>query len=436
MTQNLSVGSFNILSDGLSNGEFLCEGGDKQSCDWRVRRERIAAVIVSMLETCDVVVTQENDHFFCLIDLINTTMDIHICGVLALNSNKISTSRKQKLVHQCKEITSGTSQDLPDGHDALYEFCNLHLHEGSIFSHSYAEESKEYCDMLSQLYGNTTDDLYRCDDGIGIYYRSDRVKLTDVGLPDNIECNIIRHKDVIVINNADCAVRVNFQLIGMNTQYFTLYGAHLKSGEDITKEQIRCKQLQIILEDAKLMPNPIIAMDSNNSYLYEKSYPTSGTDNNNTASADKFMNWSRLSEVICYYGYVDAVGLPYQSTGNECFKMRHGQGGQPSKHFQFMFDAIDKILVPSTMTINTIPYRRDKFGFQRYDPDLQKELLALRSDPERRKLLLEDCRNSERIRSTTCAIEAFGVDHILAGLYPNPRSPSDHPPVYCQIQLS
>lgn len=290
--------------------------------------------------------------------------------------------------------------------------------------------------MLSQLYGNTAGDLYRCDDGIGIYYRSDRVKLTGVGLPNNIECNIIRHKDVIVISNADCAIRVNFQLIGMNTQYFTLYGAHLKSGEDITKEKIRCKQLQMILEDAKSMPNPIIAMDSNNSYLYEESYPTSGTDNNNTASADKCMDWSRLSEVICYYGYVDAVGLPYQSTGNECFKMRHGQGGQPSKHFQFMFDAIDKILVPSTMTINTIPYIRDKFGFQRYDPDMQKELLALRSDPERRKLLLEDCRNSERIRSTTCAIEAFGVDHILAGLYPNTRAPSDHPPVYCQIQLS
>jgi hypothetical protein len=63
MIQTIKVGSFNILAESLSNNEFLCEGGDDGSINWNIRFPKIVSIIDKMLETCDIVVTQENDHF-------------------------------------------------------------------------------------------------------------------------------------------------------------------------------------------------------------------------------------------------------------------------------------------------------------------------------------------------------------------------------------
>ena len=231
----------------------------------------------------------------------------------------------------------------------------------------------------------------------------------------------------------------------------TLYGGHLKSGEQLDSEITRCQQLQMALEDAK---NPVLAMDSNNSVLYEQAYasiscdsPTSSSQQQQqhqqlsgqqqqSRSEDELLqhhHGHRLSALIAAYRYTDAVSL---QQGTECFKMRHGQGGQSEKKsFKLMFDTIDKILVPINGALSILPhvFDRDEYGFRRYDPRNRDFILGIRSSETMRIQLEKHCR--ETIIHTTCSVEAFGATHPFAELYPNKKAPSDHPPVSCTIQL-
>jgi hypothetical protein len=304
---------------------------------------------------------------------------------------------------------------------------------------SFAEESHQYGGITAIAFGHTEDDLFSSNDGIGIYYRADKVTLVDVQIPGATECDKVEHGGVTIVTNADGCIRTSFRVHDGCTgsgKNITVYGAHLKSGEDYNSEMKRCKQLKLLLDDADGQPFPIIAMDSNNSVQYEQGYVRGDiAPNNNAEQPDCGSSPLILSRIIAERGYVDAVGPPYQVHGNECFKLRHGLGPQVNKHYQFMFDAIDKILVPRDAIILPVEYERKRFGFQRYDPALRDRLLQLRASAEERSAFEAQCRASERVRSTTCAVAAFGQEHMLAGLYPNPRAPSDHPPVYCRLQL-
>jgi hypothetical protein len=294
--------------------------------------------------------------------------------------------------------------------------------------------------MLAAAFGHTEADLYSSNDGIGIYYRVDKFTLVDVHVPGATECDKMQQGDVTIVTNADGCIRTTFQVHdGCCTgsgKIITVYGAHMKSGEDYKNEMKRCKQLELLLDDATWQPFPVIAMDSNNSVHYEQSYLQDNISaNTNADRLDSGFPPLVLSRMIAARGYVDAVGPPHQINGNECFKLRHGLGPQVRKHYQFMFDAIDKILVPRDAVILPVECARERFGFQRYDPALRDRLLQLRVSAEERSAFEAQCRASERVCGTTCAVAAFGREHMLAGLYPNPRAPSDHPPVYCRLQL-
>ena len=152
---------------------------------------------------------------------------------------------------------------------------------------------------------------------------------------------------------------------------FSVYGAHLKSGEAYASEAKRCGQLEGILRhmqgkgvngdsDGAAAPiepvqNPILAMDSNNSLFYEAEYTPAAT-----GAADPVT----VSKLLDQYGFRDTLR---NQSGLECFKMRHNQGGQPKKFFNIMFDRIDKIVVRK----NTISEDCDAdYGFLRYDSNM------------------------------------------------------------------
>jgi hypothetical protein len=434
----LTLGCFNVLADGLSAGEFLCEGGDDASTRWQIRKTKLCNVLSSMLEDCLVVVTTENDHFFSILNEVRVRHP-SVNGVWGTNASKVSTARKQKLNRH------GGGSNTYERLNAAYK--NGELPPGTAVS--YREECGLFALPMAGVLANDAEDMYQSDDGIGIYYLADKVAMVALGVLGEEACQVIDTLGTKIVTNADSVLRATFSHNDASStlKSFTVYGAHLKSGEDYSKEMVRCEQLRIILEDARTHSNSVVLMDSNNSVHYEATYHRhandllAGGDDNTaiTAPSDEKQTVGKavktLSSLIAEYGMVDAVRPPYQQVGNECFKMRHGRGAQPSKHFQLMFDAIDKILVPRTATILPVEYDRNRFGFERYDPAHHDALLQLRTDIDERRRFEEACRSSARISGATCAVEAFGRDHMLAGLYPNPRAPSDHPPVFCRIQL-
>lgn len=85
-----TVGTFNILSAGLSEGEFLSEGGDSESIAWPIRKDKIVNVLSKMLKVCDVIVTQENDDFFYILKQIRETTSLNIRGIYCLKTNSDS----------------------------------------------------------------------------------------------------------------------------------------------------------------------------------------------------------------------------------------------------------------------------------------------------------------------------------------------------------
>ena len=463
MTDRICVGSFNILADGLSSGEFLCEGGDAGSTEWSVRKDKIVSILANMLQSCDAVVTQENDHFTQILSELRKVYGLDVGGVFGTNVKKPSKANQLRLAKQRKALNlPAVKADVPS---SSYEECNrcfrLDAPAGTISLRSFRQESASCGADFAAMYRNEIDDLYQSDDGVGVYYRMDKLQLDSVHLPGRT-AKSTSTPYLTLVSNMDYVLACTFQLLNpvstctshTNPSIFTLYGAHLSSGEDITKEHARCRQLYAILDDAQHQVNPVIAMDSNSSIYYEAAYPDTFIGINDSSVCSKPLSSSasgdtsispsvsssenycyipgKLSTLIEQFNFIDAVGAEYQ-TGNECFKMRHGQGGQPSKYYQFMFDTIDKILVPKSTQLLPYRYDRSAFGFTRYDPALREQLINLRTSLTARQELEMMCRNSEQINSTTCTEIAFGQEHMLSGLYPNKQAPSDHPPVSCSF---
>ena len=460
-SRTITIGTFNVLADGLGLNEFLCEGGDAISALWSARVDKIMHILSCMLQTCDVVVTQENDHFMKIMEALTEQYGLNLGGLLGIDATKLSSARSLKTHTQFIELTRGGTEQ-PSVKDSLHEEHYQHVNamfqksELPSTEYSFLEESAKYGSFFAKIYHNNAKDLYRSDDGIGIYYRKDKLELTSISVPGtpHLECAQVSHGDVTVVTNMNSFLRCDFSVLRpvgdedasqQTQQQFTLYGGHLKSGEDAAMEAVRCRQLRVALDDAASTVNPVIAIDSNNSKLYEAAYscssPQSPSDPGNKDSSSGAATTSAttsdsspctLSALIEQFGYVDAVSSQH---GNECFKMRHGRGGQASKHFQLMFDAIDKILVPNTWRVLPTAFDRNAHGFTRYDPQHREDILALRCSPERRAALQVECRASPQIANSSCSVEAFGGHHILAGLYPNRGAPSDHPPVSCTVQL-
>ena len=72
---NIKIGTWNILADGLSHGEFLSDEGDAEVTRFEKRWPRIGEICVNMFsEGLDVLSTQENDHPEWLLQYIRTKL--------------------------------------------------------------------------------------------------------------------------------------------------------------------------------------------------------------------------------------------------------------------------------------------------------------------------------------------------------------------------
>lgn len=372
----LTIGTFNILAAGLGEGEFLTDGGDQKNVVWEIRANKIAHILSEMMMVCDIIVTQENDQFFYLLEEIKKRTSLNIGWVYCLkrDNNGITNAKSLRVINMLKNFGIILEPNPKDPqHEEHYNLLNK-------LNDKYPNYERE---ELAQIYNKNKDDVNVSDDGIGIYYNKDKVTT----------------EDVPILFNKEGWVKVTFQ---KNNFTFSLVGAHLPSGETELDEQRRVKILEKILSDNSIS---FIVMDSNSGPLYQG---------------------EQLSKLISQHGFKDAVDKYY-----ECFKMRHNLGGQPKKWGLFMFDQIDKILYKGVEKIER-PYIRDEFGFLKWDPNLYKPLLEIRTNKERR----EKIKNLVLTANKTDDVKAIFKDNELFwGLYPNANAPSDHPPIVASFHL-
>ena len=112
--------------------------------------------------------------------------------------------------------------------------------------------------------------------------------------------------------------------------------------------------------------------------------------------------------------------------GNECFKMRHARGGQPKKFCEFMFDRIDRILLPKGAN----GYMLDPV-IAPYPDHLYETLAFLRTNKLERDEMKTACDNA----TEKWIVPNAKYQQYLQDLYPNTRMPSDHPPIMANVTL-
>lgn len=491
MSQSSSViiGTFNILADGLSSNEFLCPGGDTVSTDWGVREDRLLRVLARMLQRCDVVVTQENDHFPRLLHRLRNEGGLpNTYGVLGLKAKPTKPSNARKFqIEKLFGMASNRASERPAvSHEEQYGYCNTVFKDGTSppvmqsRTRSFAEECGSYGSFFANIYGSDDpSDLYRSDDGVGIFYNSEKLSLIACSVPGQQDAcpHTSTCETLKVFPQCSFALRCSFAMRANTEKIISLYGAHLRSGDSYANELERIQQLSLMFDDIESHSTAgacinVIAMDSNNSAAYESKYTSA------TVSAET------LTGVIEKRKYKDAISLTQRNA--ECLKMRHGFGDQPSKLYQFMFDAIDKILVPDTATVEAVRCDSivDDFGYQRYDAAHYDLYHRVRHDGEYRKqferairqrtdFLVGAISNEEAVQlpeELKAVLHQVGIDiaadddvidlgrqrrregrtfedvlkdsknifgssHPMCDLYPNPNAPSDHPPLAVSIGL-
>ena len=262
---------------------------------------------------------------------------------------------------------------------------------------------------------------------------------------------------------------------------FHVINAHLSSGEDPDKATQRVKEIKAIVDQANRDKNPIILMDSNSSDLYPLSTTTQAqygivpTKKFDKKKGKEVNNWKKLKnnrhssdikngDAVLHYlnqhSYTDIL----ENTDNECFKMRHGSGGQPSKFGTLMFDRIDKIIIPSlgkmkgrALNLSDFTHHFIKYN-QKLNPHEVREVEEIRNNIGGKRDQLEEMVKTQAWsdivgmkRGTPIGWDEKGVpnqwnppyeplednsilpQHIQKALYPNIDAPSDHPPCIAQI---
>ena len=401
----INVGTWNLLSDGLSMGEFLSDGGDSLVVDWGCedgfpsedrRGDKIVNVISNLFNSgVDILGTQENDHPEIIHDALHTLGDEHIELITLHKYDEDATSNSLKFLEK--------------------------------------RESPTYCNGDFQ------------NDTVSIYYNT--IKLIQVGDP------------IPILISASKGVNSYAQMVCMEVlatgKKLNIVCGHLKSGEKAADAEQRIQEINNILEKVKGKENVVMLLDSNSSYQYDSSL-VPGTCSDDVLST---LNSRGYSDVLEPH-----IG---ETTGNECYKMRHGSGGQPKKFGTMMLDQIDKIIIDGTLSGEPLDLPEDS-PFVRYTDKLSRSdiehLKNIRNNKGglRKQLekLVKDEKWSDIVgkqRGVVSKEEDNGRGKMIAvewnpmyqsvkdnlilpqksqlALYPNIDAPSDHPPCLASIQL-
>jgi hypothetical protein len=255
------------------------------------------------------------------------------------------------------------------------------------------------------------------DDTIAIYYDKTKVILKSLQQHE-IGKSLVGHCE-FCIAGSDLVINV--------------INGHLSSGEAKKDADTRVKECDKLMKYVYDLDNVILLFDSNSSIHY-----MSNTGDKKNDDVFDIWQFNKFTNVI----------LPNQNL--ECLKMRHGNGGQPAKFGEFMFDTIDKIAYKSDMIKSAqviFPEVNFQFYWQMLPPHEVAYLHFLRSNTERRAALKDLV--TREAWSDVVGIGKMNLDgtlseyhlddnHILPqydqrAMYPNTKAPSDHPP--CTVRF-
>jgi len=423
--------TWNLLADGLSQNEFITKRGDKQNTVWSARKPRFEKIFKKFSDQdIDVICCQENDHPFEILGFLGEEYKmVHSIkpksvarkvkiesiyeGIFG-DSKKLKAIPEPNLDEKYKKINEWFQTNRKDDKDSYLTVKNFTLK-------SFAQEKAT--PLLKYYKNNCTspNDLYIADDGVSIYYKISKLNFIEV------------------IMESSGVIGGKFRSVDSQKE-IRIFSCHLPARLD--RELRRCEFLRNVLESSNVNDDSnitqLLLMDSNISNLNKLEIPNEK---------------EYLDEVIESYNYENLI--PYKN--NECFKMRHAQGNQPSKYGMFMFDTIDKILIDGksfgslTSKIRILDKEVD-FG-QKFNSDLEYEkVLKYRTDEKFRKKLKKifchenwgDDMNKNVVNNDVKMV--YGDDHdeddqsspkiekeILLKLYPNEYLPSDHPAVGVEI---
>ena len=434
--------SWNILADGLSEGEFMTNGGDHTCVRWENRGPRVQAVIEETMnrKRVDILATQENDHFWSLLHNAQKSLP-HLRGVLCVS--KLTELTNAEELFMCRHIPT---EDLPAKPaktatpDQNAEYAR-ELYSRVQFDErysSYEEEHvpQEFVDWRMDALGISsvsTADSCICPDGLGVFYDSRVMRLVGA------------HGDYTVICDDAYEYKekhgfLEFLHLPSRTR-FLIAVAHLKSGENAKAERKRAEQMQQLVRtlddsrkhcgDTQLVP--IILMDSNTNNTYQE---VAFANDDTLTTVDDVLDRASLVDVV--------------DERAQCVKMRHAQGGQPHKFGELFVDGIDKCIVPERLAD---AFRLDESPletFQRIPEQHHARLSAIRNNEHKRqalKLFVIEHQFGDNMRDNCFRSPPDDTEHpigiathelceSLLELYPNDRAPSDHPPVVVQCNLA
>jgi len=426
--------SWNILADGMSNNEFITNGGDQVNTLWTSRRFRICQIIRNFLDdNVQVVGLQENDHpYFILSELQKYNPEIRCIHLLAKDAARSADKLRLNAIFDYlnsndAEFQKTTNQENhnPQDFDHLYSRINNWyktnpLDEISKYftMTSFREEGAE---VLSNVLKRNLDDLYIVNDGVSLYYDS-RVLEYIQPIPTS-KMTKTEYPNLFMGHDLSCRFKIiDYSLTSVPGQekHINIICSHLKSGEGVTNENRRAKQISDIIRLTEVNNEPsVILLDSNTSDLYREDIEKLG--DKDAILVDVVLQEAGLQNLI-----------PIK--GNECFKMRHARGTQPNKFGNIMFDTIDKILVnPNHCTsfecirpnwLKTLPSK------------YYQEVLSWRTDADKRKKLKSICCENnwgDDMNKNNSSSGGMFDRNIFLQLYPNQDMPSDHPPVMAKI---
>ncbi len=388
----VTVGFWNILAEGLSAGEFMSPTDGENVALWANRGPRIVEAMSNMFaKGCALIGVVENDKpRYLLAELKKKHPKIACVHVIKgeyqkTNAFKINTKNTADLVWP-----GGKESDFSQFHETAYNNAKTSAQE------EYTRIAETYNDR-ARLRGPCGID----DDGMSIYFLTDRVSLMDN------ENTTISGRSICgydMVQNTKPFFTWSFQSAVtrgrcQNPQVFKVTVGHLKSGEDEEGALRRVEELYDMFHngDSTVGADSIVLMDSN----FSNHYPG--------ATLSKTLFSSR--------GYTDIV----PDEGYECFKMRHARGGQPC---EFMFDRIDRILIPEGARAELLDP-----VIAPYDATHSKKLQSLRTNKTERDALNSACRAERWVTPN----DKY-MPH-LKELYPNNRLPSDHMPIMATVTL-
>jgi hypothetical protein len=438
-TDSFRVGSWNLLAKGLEIDGFLTQRG-WSDVEWTSRGEKVANVLSNMLQVNDVVVTQENDNFFWLLEKLRkinpNVRGLWCCKTLPSRTKGgdfVASNARSFLIKRMIQSFMADNLVLDDNLTKVNELLALKPKEfaprcSELYNivnkinltvkrfPTFMQVSNIY-NSFCEFYGLGPDDTYISDDGIGIYYDSSRASLVHLcmGLFRTFQENKYSRygmvNDTPVLWNKDGWVDATFQLEKAE-RMVTVYGAHLPSGEDEAAEKERYSIVKSMIDTIITEvddPIPVVfAMDSNVSPEYEAG----------------FKNVTLMSSLYKLAGYEDSI-LPGTFP---CFKMRGPGSDQPKKIGELFVDQIDKILYNTTMmSVLTREHPLDEYGFHRLSRQAYDEVYPIRTNPELREKNNKTVRNGGRDAVVMDIYPDPGSAFLE--IYPGPNSPSDHPPV-------